>query len=375
MTAAGMKMFPREQVFLFESGRSCLYALLKSLDLSREDEVLLQAYTCVAVPEPVLWVGAKPVYVDCDETLTMSIRDLERKITPQSKVLIIQHTFGRPAHLRELLALAQKHHLFVIEDCAHALGAQYEGKNVGTFGDASFFSFGRDKVVSSIFGGVLILKDGDRASKVSSIYKTCSQASLRWIAQQLLHPIITGIAKATYTLFFGKILLALGKKIGLLSKAVEPVERHGGKPHFLFLVFPNALACLAHHQLQKLSLFNEHRAKIAEIYDRNFQTSAHDHTLKSIVLRYVLRVKDPANVLKAAMQENIYLGDWYTTAIAPSDVHYDKIGYNPDDCPMAEKIAGETINLPTDINTSEKDVQRILTFLKKFPCTQHSRYN
>src|SRR3989344_4136048 len=127
-----------ENVFLFESGRSCLYSLLLSLGLKSEDQVLLQAYTCVAVPDPILWSGAKPVYIDINtETLNMDPKDLKRKITSHSKVLIIQHTFGNPADLEELLKIARQHKLFIIEDCAHALGSEFQGRKIGSFGDAA----------------------------------------------------------------------------------------------------------------------------------------------------------------------------------------------------------------------------------------------
>ncbi len=121
---------PLPHAFAFDSGRTSLFAILSALNLSSTDEVLLQTYTCVAVPEPILWVGSKPVYVDSLDDFTMDPKDLEQKITSKSRVLIIQHTFGTPAHLEELLLIARRHNLFVIEDCAHALGAEYKGKKV-----------------------------------------------------------------------------------------------------------------------------------------------------------------------------------------------------------------------------------------------------
>jgi len=157
--------------FTFESGRTGLYAILKSLNLSSDDEVLLQAYTCVAVVEPILWNNVKPVFVDIDsESLNTSGIDLEKKITSKSKVLIIQHTFGNPADLDELLKIAKKYNLFVIEDCAHAMGAEHKGKKVGTYGDASFFSFGRDKVISSVFGGIVMTNNETIAASLRNIH-------------------------------------------------------------------------------------------------------------------------------------------------------------------------------------------------------------
>ncbi len=149
--------FSVEQAVSFNSGRSALLAILKAFGIGEGDEVLVQAFTCVAVPNSVLWAGAKPVFVDIDATLNMDPKDAEKKITKNTKALIVQHTFGVPAQMDKIIALAKKHHLILIEDCAHALGATYKGKKVGTFGDAAFFSFGRDKVVSSVFGGMAII--------------------------------------------------------------------------------------------------------------------------------------------------------------------------------------------------------------------------
>src|SRR3989338_8909480 len=82
---------------LFDSGRTGLEAILKCAGIGAGDEVLLQAFTCVAVPNSVLWAGAKPVYVDCNENFTMSVEDLKKKINPRCKAIIVQHTFGNIA--------------------------------------------------------------------------------------------------------------------------------------------------------------------------------------------------------------------------------------------------------------------------------------
>ena len=144
--------------FAFNSGRSALMAILDSLGLNRGDEVLLQAFTCNAVPNPVMWDGfkpiavyceeaaliRKPIYVDCDEkTFNIDTDDLKRKMTPKSRAVIVQHTFGLAADMDEILEICRQNNLILIEDCAHALGATYKGKPVGTFGNIAFFSFVR----------------------------------------------------------------------------------------------------------------------------------------------------------------------------------------------------------------------------------------
>ena len=150
----------------FNSGRSAFLAILNSLELKNDDEILLQAFTCNAVPNPIIWAGLKPVYVDCDEkTFNIDIEDLKRKITQKSKVVIVQHTFGLPAEMDEILEICQKNNLILIEDCAHSLGAEYKGKKVGTFGKAAFFSFSRDKVISSVYGGMVATNDDEFGEK------------------------------------------------------------------------------------------------------------------------------------------------------------------------------------------------------------------
>jgi len=164
----------------FNSGRSALMAILNSLGLEKGSEVLLQAFTCNAAANPIIWAGLKPVYVDCNEkTFNIDIEDLKRKITPKSKAVMVQHTFGLPAEMDEILEICQEgeedkssssplaeargNNLILIEDCAHSLGATYGGKKVGTFGKVAFFSFSRDKVISSVYGGMAVTDDDNLA--------------------------------------------------------------------------------------------------------------------------------------------------------------------------------------------------------------------
>lgn len=375
---------PTKYAYAFSSGRAALYAILKALNLSADDEVLLQAYTCVAVPDPILWAGAKPIYTDCEEeTFNMDPRDLERKITPRSRVLIIQHTFGLPADIDALIKIAKKYKLFVIEDCAHALGAKYESKRVGlpaeaqrakvgTFGDAAFFSFGRDKVISSVFGGMLTVKDKAIAREVGEIIAHWKVAPWSWVLQQLLHPITTTKAKTFYrVLGFGKLILSLAKTLRIISKAVYPEEKRGERPAFLEYRMPNALALLALQQFGKLERFNAHRKKIAKIYDERLGLRCEgdrvsENQTNSIYLRYTIQTPNAAEILAAAKNKNIFLGDWYRTPIAPAGVDYNAVGYTMGSCPTAEKLARESINLPTDVHIGQREVQRIIEVMREY---------
>ncbi len=353
-----------ESVFAFASGRGALYALLRALGIQKGDEVLLQAYTCVAVPEPVLWVGARPVYVDIQaDTCNMSPDDLQKKISAKSKILIIQHTFGLPADIEPLIAIAKHNGLMVIEDCAHAMGAQYHGKHVGTSGDASFFSFGRDKVISSVFGGVAVLHSEQERAKMRDIVLKTEEASAFFVLQQIVHPLVTSAAKVLYNrASLGKILLAVAKRLNVLSKAVVREEKQGGKPEFLVKKMPNALALLAINQFQKLARHNAHRREIAQLYDKELsKKTREDH----LYLRYTLTSAKRDEIVRKAKTERIILGDWYDAAIAPRGVNYKTFGYEPTSCKVAEKVALESFNLPTHIGISRESAERICAFLRK----------
>ncbi len=151
----------------FDSGRSGFYAILKCLGIKDYDEIILQAFTTVALPNAIIWCGAKPIFADIDErSYNIDPGKIEEKITERTKAIVIQHTFGNPAEVDKILEIAKKHNLFVVEDCAHSLGAEYNGKPTGTFGDASFFSFGRDKVISSVAGGMVITENQSLGEKI-----------------------------------------------------------------------------------------------------------------------------------------------------------------------------------------------------------------
>lgn len=355
----------------FNSGRTALYAILSSLGLSPNDEVLLQAFTCVAVPGPVLWTGAKPVYVDCADDYTMSAEDLKRKITANSKVLIIQHTFGLVAHMDELLKIAREHKLFVIEDCVHAMGSTYKGAKVGTLGDAAIFSFGRDKCLSSVFGGLAVTADNSLASKLKQKSLAWGEPNKTWILQQLLHPLILSLSKKFYDfagLSLGKAILATAVKLNLISKAVYPEEKSGGEPPFGFKRMPNALAALALNQFRKLPKFIEHRKKIADLYRKTLPSAwfaPQTPESNPVYLRLPIQIDNPRQIILKARQQAVELGDWYVQPLAPKGVDHSKIHFTPESCPNATRLTQRVLNLPTNIQINEAKVYKVINLLKQ----------
>ncbi|MFH1233925.1 MAG: aminotransferase class I/II-fold pyridoxal phosphate-dependent enzyme [Patescibacteria group bacterium] len=366
------KYFDIKHAFSFNSGRSALMAILDSLGLNSDDEILLQAFTCNAVVNPILWSNLKPIFVDCDEkTFNIDNEDLKKKITSQSKVVIVQHTFGLPADMDEILDICQKNNLILIEDCAHSLGAEYKGKKVGLFGKVAFFSFSRDKIISSVYGGMAITNDDELAEKIKKFQEKINKPSYFWIFQQLLHPILMNLLILPTYGFLGKYLLVLFQRFYILSKAVHWKEKRGQKPDYFPRKMPEALAELALNQFKKLERFNEHRQKIANYYfkaleDSKFELPLRFETKKHVWLRFVIKHPRAHHIIKNAWRKNILIGDWYALPVAPNNTKLEKMGYKAGDCSNAEKLAKTTLNLPTHINISEKDAHEIVNFIATF---------
>lgn len=362
--------------FSFNSGRAAFYAILKSLELPKNSDILLQAFTCNAVPNPILWAGLNPLYIDCAANFNIDIEQLKQKIHSNilkniRMILVVQHTFGLPANMDEIMKIADENNLTVIEDCTHALGAKWNEKKVGTFGKAAFFSFSRDKVISSVYGGMAVTNDDKIGKKLGELQKKFGQPSLFWVKQQLLHPILLYffILPIYKFLDLGKIFLIFSQWTHLLSKAVSWKEKRGLKPDYFPKALPNALAEMALNQFNKLERFNEHRKKIAEFYYENLANASFILPEKegNIFLRFTVRHPEAHQIIYEAWhKENILLGDWYTAPIAPADTNLEALKYKLGSCPNAEKLSKETLNLPTHINTSITDAQRIVNFLKKW---------
>lgn len=360
-----------KQAYSFNSGRSSLMAIMKALDLPQGSQVLLQALTCNAAVNPIRWAGCEPVYVDCDQNYNLAVQDLKKKITPQSRVVMVQHTFGLPADIAEIKKICDEHNLILIEDCAHALGATYNGKLVGTFGKAAFFSLSRDKVISCVYGGVAVTSDDDLAQKISKFQQECGYPDNDWIEQQLAHPILMEKMVLPYYAVGGKLLLRYFQWSHVLSKAIHWKEKRGLAPDYFPKRLPNALAILALNQFKKLDKFNSHRQKIAHLYFEALKGSMFvlpptPEGRDQIFLRFTLRHDNAAKIIKKAWAQNLLLGDWYRTPVDPFDTLPETVGYKKGSGPNAESFAGKMINLPTHINISEAEVNKIGRFVLKF---------
>jgi 8-amino-3,8-dideoxy-alpha-D-manno-octulosonate transaminase len=141
------------------SGTAALKVALAALGVGPGDEVITQGFTFVATWEAIFDVGAEPVFAEIDETLNMDPEDLERKITPRTRAIIPVHMMGAPARIEEIVAIAKKHSIPVLEDTAQASGASLQGRKLGTFGACGTFSFDAVKTMTTGEGGMVITND------------------------------------------------------------------------------------------------------------------------------------------------------------------------------------------------------------------------
>lgn len=142
------------------SGTSGLHVCIRALGIGEGDEVIVPSFAFIAVANAVRYEKAVPVFVDIDpETLTIDPGRIEAAISPRTRAVLVVHTFGCPADLSAILQIARAHRLYVIEDACEALGAEYDGRKVGTYGDVGVFAFYPNKQITTGEGGVIVTQN------------------------------------------------------------------------------------------------------------------------------------------------------------------------------------------------------------------------
>ncbi|MFH1896122.1 MAG: DegT/DnrJ/EryC1/StrS family aminotransferase [bacterium] len=334
------------EAVLFNSGRAAELAIFKVLAIPESREAIVQPFTCVAAINPVWWAGLKPVFTDIEEdTLCLDSRRIAENINTATKAILVQHTFGNVPDYKKILPIARKCGIPVIQDCAHTL----EAKLVGT---AAFFSLGSGKVVSGVSGGVVVTKDKHLAKKLARLRDGGKKPPKLWQSRQLLYPLLMPLVEKMYQYNFttGKV----GHKIvrPLFAKPVEKLEKQGRAPSWLTLAPSPVLAELALKQLEQYpKQLAREQALLAE-YQKRFQGSGS--------LIYNILRRNAKAVIAEAKKQRIFLGNWYSNVIDPKGVDLEAVGYKKGSCPVAEKVATQSINLPVNKKISLEDVKIVV---------------
>tara|TARA_B100000787_G_C16191169_1_gene297590 strand:+ start:818 stop:1924 length:1107 start_codon:yes stop_codon:yes gene_type:complete len=167
------------------NGSAALDIAVKTLGLEKDDEVIMPSFTIISCAQSLVKQGIKPVLVDSHfDTFNMIVEDIEIKITPKTKAIMIVHIFGLSVDVDSILELAKKHNLKIIEDAAEMLGQEYKGKKCGVFGDISIFSFYPNKHITTGEGGMVLTDDEELDKRAKGLRNLCFTAD-RFIHEEL----------------------------------------------------------------------------------------------------------------------------------------------------------------------------------------------
>jgi len=331
------------KIYTFYNGRSALYYWLKSLNLKKWSKVVVSSYTCVSVVNAILQAWLEPVYVDIDQrTLNISIDDLKKKLSSDIKVMIVQHTFWNPADMINIMEIAEHYDLFIIEDCAHSLGAEIWWKKVWTFWDMAIFSTGRDKVISSVTWWFLLVNNDEIKFNKPKLIPVSRKLAL----QNLMYNILAYFAWKTYDIKLWKVNYQL----------------------------PNSLAYLARKQLKLVDKINFHRIKLANIYQKELKQIDYIQTIKSEKFAKNIYFGFPIicstkerleNIVKKWKQNNVYFWIFWTgDNIVPKWTNLENCKYKKWTCPISEDISSKILILPDHFQVDEKQIRKIINLLK-----------
>ncbi|KKU14078.1 MAG: hypothetical protein UX17_C0002G0011 [Parcubacteria group bacterium GW2011_GWC2_45_7] len=161
-----------------QSGTAALYMSLYELGIGKGDEVIVPALTFVATVNPIIYAGAKPVFVDVDlATWNIDTKKIAQVITNKTKAIIPVHLYGNPCNMVEIMAIAKKYDLKVIEDATESLGARYKSQHTGTFGDFGCFSFNGNKIITTGGGGAIVGRNTKRLQHIKFLINQAKDES------------------------------------------------------------------------------------------------------------------------------------------------------------------------------------------------------
>lgn len=351
----------------FSCARVGLYGLMRTLGVGPGDDVLLQVPTHVSIPNAIRYTGARPLYVDCRlDNYNIDLEQAARRVTPRSKVLLLQHTFGIPVDMDAASELAHRYNLEVIEDCVHALGATYRGKPVGSLGRAAIFSTEETKTISTTMGGMVVTNDPEIAAKIRNFQQNCQWPARPLIAQYLLKLILYHVLTEPHFHPVPRRLYEILGRKRFLPEAITKEEAKGLRPPRYEQRLSNAQAAIGLKQLKRLGENIRHRASISKTYaallpELGFRLPNPPAHAQPVYVRYPICVAD-RNAAIAAMRPKAIIGTWFSSVLEEAAATH-LIGYERGSCPNAELVASHLINLPTHPRVSDCDAQRIIAVL------------
>lgn len=315
------------------SGTAAIHMALKSLDVKEEDIVFCQSLTFSATANPIIYQNATPVFIDSEyETWNISPAALEEafKKYPNPKAVLVVNLYGTPANFNEIKAICKKHNTPIIEDAAESLGAIYENKQTGTFGDFGIYSFNGNKIITTSGGGMLVSNKKEKIQKVKF-----------WTTQSR-----------------------------------EPERHYEHKEIGYNYRMSNICAGIGRGQLKILDKRIEKKTKIYEMYKQNFRNiseikmqpylanSQPNHWLSAIILERNSKIK-PLDIIMALEEQNIESRPiWKPMHMQPVFQKYDFITTTKQES-NSQDIFQRGVCLPSDTKMTEEEQKRIINVIKK----------
>lgn len=356
----------------FFRGRVALYAILKAMGIGKGDEVAMQAFTCLAVPEAILSVGACPIYVDiAPRGFNIDPADLAKKITPRMKAIIVQHTYGIPAEMDTLCLLASNKGIPIIEDCCHTLVGTYNARELGSFGVASFYSFEWGKPLVAGIGGSAIINDPYLIKKVKSGYSGYRMPDLITRLKIEFQYFAFGILYNPSNYWILKDAFHKLSSLGILKSNYNIINRER-IPEDFYYVMSNCVKKRLISGLNSVEAFEKHSKYVAEKYREKIISPIFVHpnpvvNSRIVYARYPLLTKNKNVILAKARKANVEISDWYFSPVHPLKIDECSIvDYIVGSCPNAEQRSQEVITLPTNSRVREKDIDRIVNLLNGY---------
>ncbi len=304
------------------SGSDALFLALKALGIREGDEVITVSHTFISTVDAIVRNGAKPIFADIDpDTYCIDVTKIEEKITNKIKAILPVHLYGHTADMQEIMKLAKKYNLFVIEDSCQAHGAEYKGKKVGSIGDLGCFSFYPIKNLGAYGdGGIIVTNNEELAEKLKMLRNY-------------------GQPKKYYHDFVG------------VNSRLDEIQ-----------------AAILRVKLKHLDEWNERRRKVARLYneilkDSEIVTPIEKEYAKHVYHLYVIRYKN-----REMLQQNLLKNGIQTQIHYPVPIHKQKayldLGFNIH-LSVTEKMCNEILSLPIHPFMHSDEVFSISEVIKK----------
>ncbi len=341
---------PPSCVFSYIRGRVALAEALRALD-TEGGAVAIQAYTCMAVPQAVTAAGARPLWIDIDpERLSMAPGSLVDRLTPDTRAVVVQHTFGIPARIEEIVAICSERDIPVIEDCCHGIPLSYAIPPIGTYGSCAFYSFEWGKPCILGLGGLLVAHDEHISSRLAFRTQVLEEPplgrQLRLELSRWLHAVLYSPRR------YWRLKSALD-----LLRAVRLAERNVDVNVEEFVSdFSYKMGKVQRHVLRHILA---KAADDAEKYRRTQrrwlealnETGVHpiglDALETNVYARIPIAVYDKKGVIEEFRKAKLEIASWYDTPVHPLNAQGERTYfYNPDLCPNARAACRTVVSLP-----------------------------